>query len=248
MTEGTGARTGRANPEAVGAGTSYGDRGVSAYMSVDLHPGTTRRFPALVSAVTLLTGCAAEESPYAEDPGVAAGRSAPARPSSLRTTLYFLVDERTVPLGVRRELSLRPGVPRARLALEELLAGPTEAELRSGIETAFAPVVRLRSLRIETRAKGSEAFVDLTGLPAAEDAGAVQKVRVITQVARTLIGLGDIERVSLRVDGRAWGLWDMQGNVRDDPIDYKRLRGFFHSCRAKLGTEAVLGHYFSALP
>jgi len=70
----------------------------------------------------------------------------------------------------------------------------------------------------------------------------------MTQIARTLIGLSDIERVRLRVDGRAWGLWDMQGNVRDDPIDYDRLRGFFDICAATPGTEAVPGNCFSALP
>ncbi len=70
----------------------------------------------------------------------------------------------------------------------------------------------------------------------------------MTQVARTLIGLNDIERVRLRVDGRAWALWDLQGNVRDDPIDYERLRGFFHICTAARGTEAVPGDCFTALP
>ena len=70
----------------------------------------------------------------------------------------------------------------------------------------------------------------------------------MTQVARTLIGLNDIERVWLRVDGRAWGLWDLEGNIRDDAIDYDRLRGFFHVCAAKRGTEAVPGDCFTALP
>jgi len=70
----------------------------------------------------------------------------------------------------------------------------------------------------------------------------------LTQVARTLIGLNDIERVWLRVDGRAWGLWDLEGNTRDDAIDYDRLRGFFRICAAKRGTEAVPGDCFTALP
>jgi len=104
-----------------------------------------------------------------------------------------------------------------------------------------------RSLTIETHARGSGALIDLACLPSPDDAGAVMKVRVMTQVARTLIGLHDIARVRLRVDGRAWGLWDMQGDHRDDPIDYERLRGFFGICTAKPGTEAVLGDCSTAL-
>ncbi len=136
----------------------------------------------------------------------------------------------------------------ARLALEELLAGPTTAERQRGLTTAIPTGARIRSLTIETQARGSDASVDLAGLPSADDAGAVLKVRVMTQVARTLIGLNDIARVRLRVDGRAWGLWDMRGNIRDDPVDYVRLRGFLHVCAAKAGTEAVPGDCFTALP
>ena len=145
-------------------------------------------------------------------------------------------------------MSRGPHVTTARLALEELLAGPTAAERARGVRTAFPAETTIRSLRIDVRARGSEARVDLSGLPSAAQSGALLRVRVMTQVARTLIGLNDIERVWLRVDGRAWGLWDMEGNVRDDPLDYDRLRGFFHICAAKQGTETVPGDCFTALP
>ena len=166
--------------------------------------------------------------------------------ATTRATLYFLADGRTVPLGVRRDLERRPGAPTARLALEELLAGPTAAERRAGLDTAVPADTTIRSLRIEPRSAGSDAFVDLSGLPPADEAQTLSKVRVMTQVARTLIGLSDIARVRLRVDGRPWGLRDLQGNIRDDPIDYDRLRGFFHICGAVPGTEA--GDCFTALP
>jgi spore germination protein GerM len=165
-----------------------------------------------------------------------------------RATIYFLTDDRTAPLGVRRALLRRPGALTARLALEQLLAGPTADERAAGLTTAVPEGARIRTLRVEMRATGSDAFVDLSGLPSADDADAVLKVRVMTQVARTLIGLSDIARVWLRVDGRAWGLWDQQGNIRDDPIDYERLRGFFHICTAKPGTETVPAECFTALP
>jgi hypothetical protein len=203
-----------------------------------------RRFAPIAAVAVLLAGCGAAET---SDPA-AAGSQGQAGETPPRSTIYFLADGGTAPLGVRRELSLRPGVPRARLALEQLLAGPTAAEQAAGLTTALPATARVRSLRIERRATGSDALVDLSGLPAADDAGALLKVRVMTQVARTLIGLSDIERVWLRADGRAWGLWDLEGNIRDDPIDYDRLRGFFHICAAKPGTEAVPGDCFTALP
>jgi hypothetical protein len=195
----------------------------------------------LVAACVLVAACGEVE----------AKRAAPATDNAQaprRSTIYFLTDKATAPLGVRRDLTRRPGATTARLALDLLLAGPTPDERRRGIATAIPHGAAIRSLTIEIRASGSEAFVDLSGLPPANDADAVTKVRVMTQVARTLIGLNDIARMWLRADGRAWGLWDMQGNIRDDPIDYERLRGFFHVCTAKPGTEAVPGDCFTALP
>ena len=198
------------------------------------------RFALIAAAAILLAGCGAES--------VTGSERAPMEPEAPRTTVYFLVDGRTAPLGVRRELTIRPGVPRARLALEALLAGPTADERDAGLATAIPADARIRSFRTEMSPTGSDAFVDLSGLPPADGSGPLLKVRVMTQVARTLIGLSDVARVWLRADGRVWGLWDQQGNIRDDPIDYDRLRGFFHICAAKPGTEAVPGDCFTALP
>jgi spore germination protein GerM len=204
----------------------------------------------LLVACLLAAGCGGAESTPADTRERAARATAqsPHSGRAARTTVYFLADGRSVPLGVRRELTRRPNVPTARLALEQLLAGPTAAEHAAGLETAIPTATKLRWLRIAPHAAGAHAYVDLSGLPAANDADAVLKVRVMTQVARTLIGLNDIERVWLRADGRAWGLWDLQGNIRDDPIDYERLRGFFHICAAVPGTETVPGDCFTALP
>lgn len=213
--------------------------------------GRSARLPALLfAAALLLSGCGGAETSGPEHPESATpAASSPANANApLRTTVYFLTEDRTAPLGVRRKLTRRPQVTTARLALEKLIAGPTAAERREGIATAIPAETKIRSLTIEIRAKGSPAFVDLSGLPSADESDALLKVRVMTQVARTLIGLSDIDRVRLRVDGCAWGLWDMKGNIRDDPIDYDRLRGFLHICAAKPGTEAVPGDCFTALP
>jgi len=207
------------------------------------------RASVLLAAGLLSTGCggAGTTGPDRHDSAGPAKKPAPSRESS-PTTVYFLTDDRTAPLGVRRELSRRPNVTTARLALEELVGGTTAAERRHGLTTAIPAETRIRSLTIERRTRGSEASVNLSGLPPPDETAAPQRVRVMTQVARTLIGLNDIERVWLRVDGRAWGLWGMEGNVRDDAIDYDRLRGFFQICAAKRGTEAVSGDCFTALP
>jgi spore germination protein GerM len=201
-----------------------------------------RRFALIVAAAALVTGCGAEATGGRTETAPAGAETA------FRSTIYFLVDGRTAPLGVRRELRRVGYEPLARIALEQLLAGPTADERAAGLATAITAGARIRSFRIESRRGGSDAFVDLSGLPPANDADALIKVRVMTQVARSLIGLSDVARVWLRVDGRAWGLWDFEGNVRDDPIDYERLRGFSHICVAKPGTEAVPGDCFTALP
>lgn len=204
----------------------------------------------LFAAALLLSGCGGAETSGPEHPEsatAAASSSANAKPP-LRTTVYFLTKDRTAPLGVRRNLTRRPQVTTARLALEKLIAGPTAAERRRGLATAIPAGTTIRSMTIELRARRSQALVDLSGLPSAEESDSVLRVRVMTQVARTLIGLSDIERVRLRVDGRAWGLWDMEGNVSDGAIDYDRLRGFFHICAARPGTETVPGDCFTALP
>jgi len=214
-------------------------------------PSQKARLCALLFAAALLvTGCGGAEISGAEHQESATpGEGSPANENgSLRTTVYFMTQDRSAPLGVRRTLTRRPHVTTARLALEKLIVGPTAAERRRGLTTAIPAETKIRSLTIELRARGSQAFADLSGLPSAEESNALLKVRVMTQVARTLIGLSDIEGVRLRVDGRAWGLWDLEGNIRDDPIDYDRLRGFFHICAAKPGTEAVPGDCFTALP
>lgn len=163
-------------------------------------------------------------------------------PRSITTTLYFLTADRAAPLGVRRSILRRS--PYAREALEALLAGPTELERQRGVATAIPPGTTLLSLRIEDL---TAAVADLSGLTRSEMDG-VARVRVITQITRTLVGLSGIERVSLRNDGRRWGLWRMDGGVSDGPYDYEALLGFTGVCTSRPGTEAVAGDCFAALP
>ena len=66
--------------------------------------------------------------------------------------------------------------------------------------------------------------MSLTGLPA--NGSPVDRVRVITQISRSLIGLSGIEQVRLRNDGKPWGLWLMTGGTADIAYGYRELLGF----------------------
>ena len=200
------------------------------------------RLASIALGVAALAACGGTGNHAASKPKDAASLAARHTQTGLRTTVYFLADGGTAPIGVRR--SIERGSTYARSALDALLAGPSESERRAGITSGLPSKAQVRSLTIH----GDTATVDLSGLPAQNDANAVLKVRVITQVSRTLIGLSGIDRVRLQADGSPWGLWNLQGGVQDIAYDYPKLLGFYHVCVAKPGTEAVPGACFTALP
>jgi hypothetical protein len=105
--------------------------------------------------------------------------------------------------------------------MRALLAGQTPAERKRGLATAIPRGTRLVSFRI---VGNTTAIVNLSGLPL--DGSPIDRVRVITQVARSLIGLSGIERVRLRNEGRLWGLWRMSGGIADIAYGYRELLGF----------------------
>lgn len=190
---------------------------------------------ALCGVLMLLAfGCAADES---QPDGAAAGNP-PA--DSVQTTIYLLTADGSAPIGVRRSVPRKS--PFAREALRALLAGPTADERAEGITSAIASSVTLRSFRIE----GKSGVVDLSGLPA--EAGSIDRVRVITQITRSLVGLSGIEQVWLRSDGEPWGLWRMSGGVENVAYGYDDLLGFFGICSSKPGAAAVERDCFTALP
>ena len=160
----------------------------------------------------------------------AAGSGGEATAPRPETTVYLLTADRSAPIGVRRTLARRS--PFAREALRALLAGPTAAERRLGLTTAIPARTRLVSFRSD-----SVAVVGLTGLP--QSASGVNRVRVLTQIVRSLVGLSGIERVRVRNDGRPWGLWLQSGGVDDRPLGYDDLLGWH---------VGGAGGLFSALP
>ncbi len=182
--------------------------------------------------------------------GCAGGEAAPKR--TLRTTVYLLTDDATAPLGVRRTIDRES--PYAREALDALLDGPTAAERKRGITTAIPDQARLVSLTLKGRER-VVAVVNLTRLPSAQgqrgkEATLGMRVRVITQIARTLIGLSGIVSVEIRADEKPWDLWTMDGRIVRTETDYDRLRGWMLICGGRSREERKLGlsRCFSALP
>jgi spore germination protein GerM len=200
---------------------------------------------ALVSAVGAACGGAVDNGSRDAAPGH--GVITQPTTETTRTTIYFLTEDGAAPIGVRRTIRTRS--PYAREALKALLAGPTPDEKAHGIETAIPPGTRLRSLSYKRH--GADGTVNLTGLPSQDTLDVMEKARIITQIARTLIGVSGIERVWLRSDGRAWGLGTMNegiyAGVYSGPWGYDQLVGFDVG-EACPGGETVECDHFDALP
>lgn len=202
----------------------------------------------LVAAMIGVTGCGATKR--------ASSAAPPSRtPQTFETTVYFLTEDAGAPLGVRRTLPAHS--PHAREALIALLAGPNSNERKRGLVTAFPRPTRLVTLRLITRPAGTDAFINLTGIPPVagippgKQPSVLMRVRALTQLARTLIGLSDIARVWVRVDSRPWDLPRIDGRLGDRATDYQRLRGWWRICagqRTRSERAAGLSRCFAALP
>lgn len=196
----------------------------------------------LAAALSALgAACGAGLASEASD---AAGQAVTTQPATgtTRTTIYFLTDDGAAPIGVRRTIETRS--PYAREALKALLAGPTPDEEGNGITTAIPDGTRL--LAMTYKRHGADETVNLAGLPL-QSADVLQKPRIITQIARTLIGVSGIARIWLEADGKPWGLTLRDGRVYAGPWTYKELTGFDIGAGCP-GTETVECDHFDALP
>jgi spore germination protein GerM len=169
-----------------------------------------------------------------------AGFAIETRPTTI-TTIYFLTNDGSAPIGVRRTIKRKS--PYAREALTALLAGPTREEERKGITSAIPKGTRLLSMTYKEQ--GTDETLNLAGLP--QNANVMQKARIITQMARTVIGVSGIERIWLRDEGRPWGLWLTDGRVYAGPWGYDQLVGLDVGAGCP-GTETVECDHFEALP
>ena len=173
------------------------------------------------------------------------GRTAPVSGRGPDTTVYFLTDRGAAVIGVRRRLS---GSDYPRSALRLLLAGPTARERELGLSSAIPADATIRSVSVSTSAPYGSTVVDLRGLPSLEPAGPVRVTQIATQVARSLIGLSGITRVSIRSNGRPWGLLGIRGGVLEKPWDYALLVSFGRICVGKWHARFSTGPCFSPLP
>jgi spore germination protein GerM len=165
---------------------------------------------------------------------------------TIRTTLYFLAENGSVPLGVRRTIikdSPPPEGSTLRGALNALLGGPTDEERQAGITSAIPPGTELVSLT--WRDFGATVFVDLSGLSTVDHP--LDRARVTTQIVRTLVGVSSTQRIWLRENGQPWGMYLMEGGVTNGPFAYETLGGFWLGAGCP-GTETVECDSFKALP
>jgi spore germination protein GerM len=191
----------------------------------------------IVGALVAGCGAGAEEA-FRES----AESESTVQPGATRTTIYFLTDGGAAPIGVRRTIEARS--PYAQRALEALLAGPTPEETESGVTTAIPEGTRLLAMTYERH--GADQTVNFSGLPG-EGVDVLRQARIITQIARTLIGVSGTERVWLLNEGRAWGLTLRSGRIDNGPFDYGDFMGW-NVGRGCPGTETVTCDRFVALP
>jgi spore germination protein GerM len=202
----------------------------------------------LLICVTLIAGTAACGNEAASEPAVgktgtraSSGFVTETRPTA-ETTIYFLTNDGSAPIGVRRTIARKS--PYAREALKALLAGPTGQEEESGITTAIPKGTRLLSLTYKRH--GADEAVNLAGLPP-EASDVMRKTRIITQIGRTLIGVSGIERIWLQADGQPWGLGLLDGGVYAGPWSYDELVGLDVGAGCP-GSETVECDHFAAIP
>ena len=204
-----------------------------------MKPFATVIVAALATAFTVACG-AGQESSSAD-----AAQAITAQPSTrtTRTTIYFLVDSGRAPIGVRRTIRTRS--PYAREALEALLTGPTPEEQEEGITTAIPAGTRLVSMTYKRH--GADETVNLAGLPPRATTDAMRTARIVSQIARTLIGLSGIQRIWLEADDQPWGFTMRDGSTHAGPFDYGNLAGLNIGAGCP-GTETVVCDRFAALP
>jgi hypothetical protein len=148
------------------------------------------RFLLLVPAAAALAGCAGSDpSPPDQATRTAVVHAAP--PHRTQTTV------RHRPLtAVRRELPHTLGVARA--SLEQLLAGPTQAESKDGLSTAIPAGTTLRGVTLA----GGTITVDVTGPFASSEADPSLRV---AQVVYTATQFPTVHDVQLELDGAPLG-------------------------------------------
>jgi germination protein M len=139
-------------------------------------------------------------------------------PTSVSLEVWFLRGEQLV--RERRTLEATPRVATA--AVKALLAGPSQAELESGLGTAVPAGTRLLGISID---KGV-ATVDLTS-EYQSGGGSLSMQARLGQVVYTLTQFPTVRAVLFHLDGEPVNVFSGEGIVLDHPVgrrDYEDLR------------------------
>ncbi|HEU5405003.1 MAG TPA: GerMN domain-containing protein [Gaiellaceae bacterium] len=175
---------------------------------------------ALLTAVTgrtyLTTAVAAEPAPRPV-PEVPAPAPA-AQPPSQTIRVYFVKGEQFAP--VERRVAPNDSGAVAVRAVEWLLAGPDEAEQKSGVETTIPAGVTLESLTVDD----GTVTLALAGMPTAPTAADVSlRPARAAQIVYTLTDVPGVERVLIDVDGTERATFVGSDLVVRGPLDQHDL-------------------------
>lgn len=143
-----------------------------------------------------------------------AGRQAPNTPM---VKAYFFKDEKLFVVERQQDAKLPP----LRQAIEELLAGPTDAEQEAGITTMLPPGIKLRL----AKADRSLAIIDLDRSIENYGGGSTKIEGIVAQIIYTATGAPGIEKAWIWVDGQREVVLGGEGLVLDRPLgrqDVKR--------------------------
>jgi hypothetical protein len=128
----------------------------------------------------------------------------PPDPGAREVTVFLLRGEELVP--VTRQVATS-GVLRA--AVEQLLAGPTEAERAQGLSSMFSEATAglLRSVTLDA---GGTAVIDFADLrPAVPNASAsTASTLLLEQLDETVFQFPTVQRVEYRIDGSCGAFWE----------------------------------------
>ena len=140
-----------------------------------------------------------------------------------RTATIYL-DQGTVLVPVERHL----GRSDAKAVVESLIAGPTAAERKEGLQ----PVIHARVRDIEVRVRDGTAVVAYTGPRIRSFAGQAA-------IVFSLTALSGLSSVSLHSNGEICCVYDQQGRSID-PLTRKLYRGWSgEPCEARFYRDAV---------
>ncbi|MDP8932522.1 MAG: GerMN domain-containing protein [Actinomycetota bacterium] len=193
-------------------------------------------------AAVVLTGCS-------RGSGLADAGSAPTRPTSTTTSEAVEVVEgaksaasRQVSIYLTKGELLKkvnrsvPDAPRIGAeAIKALLAGPTPAEAKTGLDTAIPRSVRFRDLKID----GGVALVDLSSEFEA-GGGTLGLTLRLAQVTCTLNQFSGVEGVRFALDGQQVSVFSGNGIVLSRPVSCASYRAYLNGAAAPTPPAATL--------